>query len=284
MVSGAGAGAGTGTGSGSGSGASVPSHGLGSHRPPKHPVGMRSSPVLLSTLRGPVALGVGMVAPEEESYGDGAALTAVVEHTPVMAGAGAGAGPSFPTGSHAFVSEPSPLSRSDLDAMRKSLRTPSFRSAAPGATSPSSEGEAKAAKGDWSGFDVDVFVGVVDYARDRLRETRALLLAIRDTAQHLRTSPSPARSPAASGSAMAHAPMSPRGDASGSPQAAAWSAYTAALRRIQDGVEELGRACPTPSIAVFDPGHAATWQRVMKGSSGDPPSTSPLSSPPTSSP
>jgi hypothetical protein len=43
-----------------------------------------------------------MVAPEEESYGDGAALTAIVEHTPVMAGAGAG--PSLPTGSHAFVS------------------------------------------------------------------------------------------------------------------------------------------------------------------------------------
>ncbi len=78
--------------------------------------------------------------------------------------------------------------------------------------------------------------------------------------QHLRTSPSPARSPAAGPGSPYVSPMSPRGDAAVPP--AAWAAYGAALRRIQEGVEDLVRASASPSIAVFDPGNAPVWQRT----------------------
>jgi hypothetical protein len=83
--------------------------------------------------------------------------------------------------------------------MRKALRTPSFSNGSPGIgagrrtgsglgfPAPSSSPSASDSKaegqlgGDWSHFDVDVFLGVVDYARDRLRDVKALVACIRDT-------------------------------------------------------------------------------------------------------
>ncbi len=61
------------------------------------------------------------------------------------------------------VTEPAPLSRGDLDAMRRSLRTPSFRSSAspPASVTGGSDVEVKTThRGDWSSFDVEVFVSV----------------------------------------------------------------------------------------------------------------------------
>ncbi len=95
---------------------------------------------------------------------------------------------------HTEASVPSQLSRAALDDARKALRTPSFNSGhshgfgvAASLGSGGGSGGGSTSEGqfgsDWSSFDVDVFVNLVDYARDRLRDTRALLLAIRDASQ-----------------------------------------------------------------------------------------------------
>ena len=108
---------------------------------------------------------------------------------------------------------PSDHERRALDEMRKALRTPSFNNgsaAMGGGLGGSSSGRriGVLASGhgggggsgsggdgrpdgrsdgqlgsDWSSFNVDVFLGVVDYARERLRDVRSLLTAMRETQQ-----------------------------------------------------------------------------------------------------
>jgi hypothetical protein len=78
----------------------------------------------------------------------------------------------------AFPSPPVVLpDRAALDELRKSLRTPAFRESSDASTA---DGVARKKANDWSTFDVDLHVALIDYTLDRLVDCRNTLFAMRD--------------------------------------------------------------------------------------------------------